>query len=105
MDLVIDKVSEKFIPIREIQSAESVLGIPLELAFILDPVLLEDRGEIFVVKFFQGGWLVIVDQTSTVEFLIFPLSMICDLPTGIVESPDSINFPTCPLTIVDPALT
>ena len=100
MDLVVTEGSKEAIAIYKVQGSNTILGIMFEIALVLNPHLLK-IAEIVVLEVLVGLGVIVVYDASSVEHLVLPLTMISNITTGIIQSPQTINLSIFPLTIVN----
>ena len=101
--VILERASKK-LPISQVQLPLPVLRVSLQISFILHPLLI-DRVEIRIIEpALNRHRIVIKDRPHPVELVVLPLSLVCDLPVGIVECPESLHFVVLPLPSVPAAL-
>lgn len=104
MHVVIFEISSINLSISEVQLPLSVLGVPLEVSLVFEPLLVEGVEVGIVEASLDCYWIIVVHCSQAVKLVVFPLALIGHLAVGVVKSPVSLHFVVFPFAFVPAAL-
>ena len=104
MRLVILKLSPILLTVRQEEHSLSFLHIILEVSFVFDPFIVYLLEVVVVELFAEGADAFVVQDSVAIQAVLFPFSLVGDLPTAVVENTSALHPISHPFSTVLPAL-
>ena len=104
MRLVILKLSPILLTVRQEEHSLSFLYIILEVSLVFDPFIVYLFKVVVVELFAESADAFVVQDSVAIQAVLFPLSLVCDLPTAVVEDASALHPISHPFSTVLPAL-